>query len=82
MIDDYFWHSCFGHQEIVNFFFHLDVQGTKNKDTLRETDMEPENTPLEKEKHLPNTYFWVQTLSLPEGKVCGAVTLRELFLKN
>ena len=63
MIDDCFWHCCFGHQEIVNFFFHLkDVQGTKNKDTLRETNMEPENTPLEKEKHLPNTYFGFKRL--------------------
>ena len=34
-------------------------------DTPRKINMEPENTPLEKENHLPNHHFQVQAVNLP-----------------
>ena len=39
--------------------------------TPLKTDMEPENTPLEKEKHLQTTNFWVPCLFYTKVKVDG-----------
>ena len=38
------------------------VEGAIWENTPLKTNMEPENTPLEKEKHLQTTDFWVPCL--------------------
>ena len=48
--------------------------------TLPETNMAPENTPLEKEIPIGNHHFWVRTVSFREGIVFFHVLIE--FLKN